>query len=119
MRPTPRRDRPAGSPSTRLATWALQSAASPGLSTPVGHGTVAATPGRPTMSKPKSVLVLAVIGALLAGLASSAPPAEPIRIAYDDPLSWPFPAPAENGVHPVNDATAAINKTAGARSARL
>src|SRR5438034_263681 len=110
MRPTTRRDRPARSPSTRLATWALRSAASPGLSTPVGHGTVAATPGRPTMSKPKSVLVLAVIVTLLAGLASSATPADPIRIAYVDPLSGPFAATGENGLNQFKYATDAGQK---------
>src|SRR5947207_15525821 len=110
MRPTTRRDRPARSPSTRLATWALRSAASPGLSTPVGHGTVAATPGRPTMSKPKSVLVLAVIVTLLAGLASSATPADPIRIAYVDPLSGPFAATRENGLNPFKYPTDATHQ---------
>src|SRR5256712_7351504 len=119
MRPTPRRDRPARSPSTRLATWALQSAASPRLSTPVGHGTVAATPGRPTMSKPKSVLVLAVIVALLAGLASSATPADPIRIAYVDPLSGPFAATGENGLNQFKYATDAINKAGGVLGRQL
>src|SRR5438034_743730 len=119
MRPTTRRDRPARSPSTRLATWALRSAASPGLSTPVGHGTVAATPGRPTMSKPKSVLVLAVIVTLLAGLASSATPADPIRIAYVDPLSGPFAATGENGLNQFKYATDAINKAGGVLGRQL
>src|SRR5436309_965576 len=119
MRPTTRRDRPARSPSTRLATWALRSAASPGLSTPVGHGTVAATPGRPTMSKPKSVLVLAVIVTLVAGLASSATPADPIRIAYVDPLSGPFAATGENGLNQFKYATDAINKAGGVLGRQL
>ena len=44
------------------------------------------------MSRPKTAVVLAVILAVVAGLAASATPADPIRIAYIDPLSGPFAA---------------------------
>jgi len=69
------------------------------------------------MSKPKSVLVLAVIVALLAGLASSATPADPIRIAYIDPLSGPFAATGENGLNQFKYATDGINKAGGVPAA--
>jgi len=71
------------------------------------------------MSKPKSVLVLAVIVTLLAGLASSATPADPIRIAYVDPLSGPFAATGENGLNQFKYATDAINKAGGVLGRQL
>src|SRR2546426_3966148 len=119
MRPTTRRDRPARSPSTRLATWALRSAASPGLSPPGGQGTVAAPPGSTTMSKPKGFLVPAVPVPRGPGLAPGAPPADPIRIAYVDPLSGPFAATGENGLNQFKYATDAINKAGGVLGRQL
>ena len=65
------------------------------------------------MSKPKSAVVLAVILAVVAGLASSATPADPIRIAYIDPLSGPFAATGENGLNQFKYAADGINKAGG------
>src|SRR5437764_10671297 len=63
------------------------------------------------MFRPTSALVFAVVVALLAGLASSATPADPIRIAYIDPLSGPFAATGESGLNQFRYAVDAINKT--------
>src|SRR5207244_2967265 len=65
------------------------------------------------MFRPTSALVFAVVVALLAGLASSATPADPIRIAYIDPLSGPFAATGENGLNQFKYATEALNKGGG------
>ena len=62
------------------------------------------------MSKPKSAVVLAVILAVVAGLTSSATPADPIRIAYIDPLSGPFAATGESGLNQFRYAVDALNK---------
>ena len=65
------------------------------------------------MSKPKSAVVLAVILAVVAGLAASATPADPIRIAYIDPLSGPFAATGESGLNQFKYAADAVNKAGG------
>src|SRR5438046_6036831 len=71
------------------------------------------------MFRPTSALVFAVVVALLAGLASSATPADPIRIAYVDPLSGPFAATGENGLNQFKYATDAINKAGGVLGRQL
>src|SRR5438067_12479187 len=76
-------------------------------------------PRRPTMCRPTSALVFAVVVALLAGLASSATPADPIRIAYIDPLSGPFAATGENGLNQFKYATEALNKGGGVLGRQL
>src|SRR5260370_21534795 len=48
-----------------------------------------------------------------AGLASSATPADPIRIAYIDPLSGPFAATGESGLNQFKYAADAVNKAGG------
>src|SRR2546430_2040382 len=45
-----------------------------------------------------------------AGLAATPPPADPIRIAYIDPLSGPFAATGESGLNQFRYAVDAINK---------
>jgi len=65
------------------------------------------------MSRPKYALILAVTLALVAGLAPGAFPADPIKIAYVDPLSGPFAATGENGLNQFKYAADAINKAGG------
>ena len=65
------------------------------------------------MSRPKNIVVLAVVLAMVAGLAPSATPADPIRIAYIDPLSGPFAATGENGLNQFKYAADFINKAGG------
>src|SRR5205085_8517133 len=50
---------------------------------------------------------------------SSATPADPIRIAYIDPLSGPFAATGENGLNQFKYATEAINKAGGVLGRQL
>src|SRR5215813_13974180 len=69
--------------------------------------------GRPTMSTRHSAVVFVVVVSLVAGLASSATPADPIKVAYVDPLSGPFAATGENGLNQFKYATDAINKAGG------
>jgi branched-chain amino acid transport system substrate-binding protein len=71
------------------------------------------------MSKRKSAVVLAVILAVVAGLAASATPADPIRIAYIDPLSGPFAATGESGLNQFRYAVDAINKAGGVPGRQL
>ena len=54
-------------------------------------------------------LVLAVVG----GLAAPATPADPIKIAYIDPLSGAFAATGENGLNQFKYAADGINKAGG------
>ena len=65
------------------------------------------------MSRPKNAVILAVTLALVAGLAPGAFPADPIKIAYVDPLSGPFAATGENGLNQFKYAADAINKAGG------
>jgi branched-chain amino acid transport system substrate-binding protein len=65
------------------------------------------------MSTAKHLVVLAVVLAMVAGLTQSATPADPIRIAYIDPLSGPFAATGENGLNQFRYAADAINKAGG------
>jgi branched-chain amino acid transport system substrate-binding protein len=65
------------------------------------------------MSTAKHVIVLAAVLAIVAGLAQRATPADPIRIAYIDPLSGPFAATGENGLNQFRYAADPINKAGG------
>src|SRR5205085_4938172 len=69
--------------------------------------------GSRTMCSRSSALVFALVVALLAGLASSATPADPIRIAFIDPLSGPFAATGESGLNQIRYAADGINKSGG------
>jgi branched-chain amino acid transport system substrate-binding protein len=57
--------------------------------------------------------------AVVAWLAPAATPADPIRIAYVDPLSGPFAATGENGLNQFRYAAEAINKTGGVLGRQL
>ena len=69
--------------------------------------------------RPRSTLVFAVVVAVLAGLASSATPADPIRIAFIDPLSGPFAATGESGLNQFRYAADGINKAGGVLSRQI
>src|SRR5215813_6159994 len=69
--------------------------------------------GGPTMSTRHSAVVFLVIVALITGLASSATPADPIKVAFVDPLSGPFAATGENGLNQMKYAADGINKAGG------
>ena len=71
------------------------------------------------MSIPRKALILAVILALVGGLASTATPADPIKIAYVDPLSGPFAATGENGLNQFKYAADPINKAGGVLGRQL
>src|SRR5215510_6680629 len=57
--------------------------------------------------------MLIVMLAVVAWLAPGATPADPIRIAYIDPLSGPFAATGENGLNQFRFAADGINKAGG------
>lgn len=65
------------------------------------------------MSRAKSVLVGVLVLAVVGGLASGALPADPIRVAYIDPLSGPFAATGENGLNQFRFAADQINRAGG------
>ena len=67
--------------------------------------------------KPLLLFTLALV--MVAGLASQAVPADPIKIAYVDPLSGPFAATGENGLNQFRYAAEAINKTGGVLGRQL
>jgi branched-chain amino acid transport system substrate-binding protein len=74
------------------------------------------------MMAPRRPLVLAVLVAVLAGLAAPAGPAlaqDTIRIAYIDPLSGPFAATGENGLKQFRYAAERINKRGGVLGKKL
>jgi branched-chain amino acid transport system substrate-binding protein len=63
--------------------------------------------------------MLLLMLAVVAWLAPAATPADPIRIAYVDPLSGPFAATGENGLNQFRYAAEAINKTGGVLGRQL
>ncbi len=65
------------------------------------------------MSRVRIVLIGILTLAVVAWLAPGATPADPIRIAYIDPLSGPFAATGENGLKQFRFAADAINKAGG------
>jgi branched-chain amino acid transport system substrate-binding protein len=65
------------------------------------------------MSTRYGAVAFVVIVALVAGLASSATPADPIKVAFVDPLSGPFAATGENGLNQIKYAADGINKAGG------
>jgi branched-chain amino acid transport system substrate-binding protein len=65
------------------------------------------------MSTRYSAVAFLVIVALVAGLASSATPADPVKVAFVDPLSGPFAATGENGLNQFKYAADGINKAGG------
>jgi len=65
------------------------------------------------MSRTTIVLVGMLALAVVAGLAPVAMPADPIKIAYIDPLSGPFAATGENGLNQFRHAADQINKAGG------
>jgi len=71
------------------------------------------------MPRLKNVLLLALILATVAGLATQATPADPIKIAFVDPLSGPFAATGENGLNQFKYAADAINKSGGVLGRQL
>jgi len=71
------------------------------------------------MSRVKSVLVGLLVLAVVGGMAPGAMPADPIRIAYIDPLSGPFAATGENGLKQFRFAADQINKAGGVLGRQL
>jgi branched-chain amino acid transport system substrate-binding protein len=67
----------------------------------------------------RNALMLLLMLAVVAWLAPAATPADPIRIAYVDPLSGPFAATGENGLNQFRYAAEAINKTGGVLGRQL
>ncbi len=65
------------------------------------------------MSRARNVLIGILTLALVAWLAPGATPADPIRIAYVDPLSGPFAATGENGLQQFKFAADGINRAGG------
>lgn len=65
------------------------------------------------MSRVKSVLSGILVLAVVGGLASGAMSADPIRVAYIDPLSGPFAATGENGLKQFRFAADQINRAGG------
>ena len=65
------------------------------------------------MSRTKRVVTAALVLAIVAWLAPAAMPADPIKIAYVDPLSGPFAATGENGLKQFRFAADLINKAGG------
>ena len=65
------------------------------------------------MRSPRNGVLLIVMLAVMAWLAPGATPADPIRIAYIDPLSGPFAATGENGLNQFRFAADGINKAGG------
>jgi branched-chain amino acid transport system substrate-binding protein len=62
------------------------------------------------MSRAQRILIGVVVVAMVAWLAPGAMPADPIRIAYIDPLSGPFAATGENGLQQFRYTADLINK---------
>ncbi|MBI1728742.1 MAG: ABC transporter substrate-binding protein, partial [Candidatus Rokubacteria bacterium] len=71
------------------------------------------------MSKPRTVVIAILTLALVAWLAPGATPADPIRIAYVDPLSGPFAATGENGLKQFQFAADEINRAGGVLGRKL
>ena len=65
------------------------------------------------MRTARNLGMLALVLAVGGGLAGPATPADPIKIAYIDPLSGPFAATGENGLNQFKYASEAINKAGG------
>jgi branched-chain amino acid transport system substrate-binding protein len=65
------------------------------------------------MSRAKTMLVGVVALAVLTWIAPGAMSADPIRVAYIDPLSGPFAATGENGLNQFRLAAEHINKAGG------
>jgi branched-chain amino acid transport system substrate-binding protein len=65
------------------------------------------------MSRTKRVFTGILALAVLAWLAPAATPADPIRIAYVDPLSGPFAATGENGLQQFKFAADGLNRAGG------
>ena len=65
------------------------------------------------MPRARTLLLLTLAVAMVAGLATHATPADPIKIAFVDPLSGPFAATGENGLNQFKYAAEAINKSGG------
>lgn len=71
------------------------------------------------MSRARNVLIGILTLAMVAWLAPGATPADPIRIAYVDPLSGPFAATGENGLKQFRFAADAINRAGGVLGRQL
>ena len=71
------------------------------------------------MSRARNVLIGILTLALVAWLAPGASPADPIRIAYVDPLSGPFAATGENGLNQFRFAADGINRAGGVLGRQL
>lgn len=71
------------------------------------------------MIRTKRVLTGVLVLAMLAWLAPAATPADPIKIAYIDPLSGPFAATGENGLNQFRYAAAQINRAGGVLGRQL
>jgi branched-chain amino acid transport system substrate-binding protein len=71
------------------------------------------------MPRLNNVLLLTLTLAMVAGLATQATPADPIKIAFVDPLSGPFAATGENGLNQFKYAADAINKSGGVLGRQL
>jgi branched-chain amino acid transport system substrate-binding protein len=71
------------------------------------------------MSRARNVLIGILTLALVAWLAPGATPADPIRIAYVDPLSGPFAATGENGLNQFRFAADQINRAGGVLARQL
>jgi branched-chain amino acid transport system substrate-binding protein len=71
------------------------------------------------MPRRKDLMVLTLILAIVAGLATSATPADTIKVAYIDPLSGPFAATGENGLNQFRYAADALNKGGGVLGRQL
>ena len=71
------------------------------------------------MLRTRNLVIGTVIVAMVAWLAPAATPADPIRIAYVDPLSGPFAATGENGLNQFRFAADRINKAGGVLNRQL
>lgn len=71
------------------------------------------------MLKARPLLIAMLTLALVASLAPWATPADPIRIAYIDPLSGPFAATGENGLKQFQFAADEINRAGGVLGRKL
>jgi branched-chain amino acid transport system substrate-binding protein len=67
----------------------------------------------------RNAVMLFLMLAVVVWLAPAATPADPIRIAYVDPLSGPFAATGENGLNQFRYAAEAINKAGGVLGRQL
>jgi branched-chain amino acid transport system substrate-binding protein len=61
----------------------------------------------------RTALLLMLSVAMVAGLTTQAMPADPIKVAFVDPLSGPFAATGENGLNQFRYAADQINKAGG------